>query len=742
MSDRTFGTHAELTKHPRSSSALLIAFICAFLGFSLAPMNPAAQAATNVRLDKGHVDIFNVSAKGDQLKLDVKEDVTGLGVRRPAEDVTLVVKPQAFSTLPQNIPEIGVPGYYLPQTQDPALLWPGWDTLEVANAGFNAVKLQFIEVNGPGRIFLASSGVWGNVMPLLDGNNYQVKTGAVRTQAYPAHTHAHWIFEKPGRYTMKLQAIAAKNGKTFRSNLATYNWEVGDLSKLPKPVPAKPAPAPAKPAPVKPAPVKPVPAPAPAPAPAPTKPTPAPAPVKPTPAPAQPAPAKPAPAPSVESSPEDGQIPPRVEVPTPEPTTEATVEEPGAVPVDVTPEEVASVEPTPSAPTAEAPQKPVAPTPEAANTPESTPEATSPEETPAPQPPVANDPQEEAPAQPTPVQPATPVKPGGNSVTPGVNQPVAPAPAPKRPNAKTPTPISSLRQNYQQPQPVVCRPYQSASSQVSLAARVKDDRTSPAVWRDPAGVVFHLGDASRSRTNSPIGIIPANTPVWMIGATQIPNVPWLGANTMDESILNQTTGEVTWALTGFSGPGAMEVFTSGNFGKVVGQRWFAASGSRFGGSTVIGRNTHVHPNWVFTAPGTYRLEISQIATLRNGKKIVARTPLTFTVGSGSGITAGHFDLGAQVVSNGQTQVLWRDQYGRSCQPTRKITKQEAQKLPAVPDSFRSGKGVDPSQVTVGPNGQPVLANTGASSVEYAVFALGLGLLGMGLVVQASRRRQR
>ena len=80
----------------------------------------------------------------------------------------------------------------------------------------------------------------------------------------------------------------------------------------------------------------------------------------------------------------------------------------------------------------------------------------------------------------------------------------------------------------------------------------------------------------------------------MISSSQVPSVPWLGANTMHPSLLARTTGDVTWTLNGVSGPGSVAVFESGNFGSLVGARWFGGIGS--GSTTVyVGRTADGRP---------------------------------------------------------------------------------------------------------------------------------------------------
>ena len=65
----------------------------------------------------------------------------------------------------------------------------------------------------------------------------------------------------------------------------------------------------------------------------------------------------------------------------------------------------------------------------------------------------------------------------------------------------------------------------------------------------------------------------------MIGSTQTSGVPWLGANTQHPSLLQATNEPVSWEMISFRGPNPqarLAVFTSGNFGKIMGQKWFTA----------------------------------------------------------------------------------------------------------------------------------------------------------------------
>lgn len=193
----------------------------------------APASAQSTRFDVGHVDAFNVTAENGKLVLDLKEDITGSHVRHDPSDVVLGVKAQAFTDQTKDLPQIGTAGYFLPLTQDHNLLWPGWDTLGVQGSEFNAVDINFTNVSGPGRVFMFGSG-FGGVESLLKDGSFELTSGAVREQGFPAHTHANWLFEKSGRYTMTVQA-SAKNaaGETVKSEPQTYTWVVDHSDKDP-----------------------------------------------------------------------------------------------------------------------------------------------------------------------------------------------------------------------------------------------------------------------------------------------------------------------------------------------------------------------------------------------------------------------------------------------------------------------------------------------------------------------------
>lgn len=189
-------------------------------------------------LAAGHLDVFYVSARGSEVTLSTKEDITGTGVIRPAESYYLRVEDNAKVSVPARMStQLAPAGYLLAENgaQQSQMLFPGWDTNGVAPK-FQSVDLSFEEVSGPGKVFLfhnaASSG--GSIKSALKSGGYEVTAGETIHQPFPAHAHVNWLFEKPGVYTMKVFAYAlSPQGDEAESNVATYTWIVGDATPLP-----------------------------------------------------------------------------------------------------------------------------------------------------------------------------------------------------------------------------------------------------------------------------------------------------------------------------------------------------------------------------------------------------------------------------------------------------------------------------------------------------------------------------
>lgn len=203
------------------------------------PQKPHADETPSSRpvFDHGHMDLFNVSARGGKLVLETKEDVSGSGVIRAPESYFLRLRDNTKYDIPADMQGDLVPSGYLLQengSNQTEALFPGWDTNGVA-PDFTSIDLTFQEVKGPGKAFLFVPGQFNvGIRSTLASGGYELRTGEVVNQPYPAHKHVYWLFEKPGVYTMKVQASGENQaGIEVKSNVGTYTWVVGEETPLP-----------------------------------------------------------------------------------------------------------------------------------------------------------------------------------------------------------------------------------------------------------------------------------------------------------------------------------------------------------------------------------------------------------------------------------------------------------------------------------------------------------------------------
>lgn len=455
--------------------------------------------AAELTLDSGHVDVFHVSVDGGNLKLDLREDVTGQHVTHDPADVLLEVGENTRTDATADVAEIGESGYLLPQTQESDKLWPGWDTNDVKSGGFDAVDITFEEVDGPGEVYLFQEKGFGDVASVLADGELTLGSGSVIEQSEPSHVHTNWLFTEPGTYTMTVKAIA----DDAESNEATYTWQVseGDGSSD-----------------------------------------------------------------DSDSDSDNG----------------TSGRDRSAAGLSGGGSDSSTKKTTAKS---------------AGKTGTSTTKPKTDKGTTA----GGSD--------------------NGNAAT-GQQAQAANGGSNGGGNGEG-----------------------GEKCTAALVPRVKDDRTSPASWKDPAGLTFGLGDAAKAQLPQEIGSVPAGN-VWMIGSVQQAGVPWLGANTQHESLIQNTTGEATWEVTDFDGPGPMTVFTQGGLGQVVGEQWFSASNGKAQGSHTIPGNTHVHPSWVFGKEGTYKVTVKQSAKTKSGETVSGSATLTFVVGGKGNADSGHFDFGA------------------------------------------------------------------------------------------------
>lgn len=227
---------------------LLIA-LCALL---LTPAAALAQDDLNQTIDKGqaivrdrtvlsagHVDVGPRFVDGRWTLLvhddDAKAGPDGTSVWRPTEQTVLGVRDEAILQIPDDPTYAflrGTPGtdvYVVPQTQNPDVVWVGWNTQdpEVMETIDRGVTMSLPGVQGPGDLVVyLQSGDFAEPDVLWDSAG----TSDPVWVDVNTHTHANWVFTKPGVYLAQVKLEAdLLDGKTV-SDTRVLRFAVGSAT--------------------------------------------------------------------------------------------------------------------------------------------------------------------------------------------------------------------------------------------------------------------------------------------------------------------------------------------------------------------------------------------------------------------------------------------------------------------------------------------------------------------------------
>lgn len=164
---------------------------------------------------------------------------------------------------------------------------------------------------------------------------------------------------------------------------------------------------------------------------------------------------------------------------------------------------------------------------------------------------------------------------------------------------------------------------------------LRDDSGAHPVWRDPDRTVLRVTDAAlmAAPTGSDYAFMGAQAgeQYYVVPQTQNPDVVWLGWNTQDPGVVSTIDRGATMRIGSVSGPGRTWMFLQdGTFGK---PRLLVDGQSGQAQDVWVDASTHVHANWVFSAPGVYTAALTFSARTTDGQQLSASTTLRFAVGS-------------------------------------------------------------------------------------------------------------
>ncbi len=596
---------------------------------------PAASLASNdgqskpVNLEGGDLSIFDaVATANGEVDLQLKDGATGTS-HNPAQ-TTLKIPASTWQNISDDYP--GSPGgYFVSQgTQANSPLQPasaapkgrlGWDTSQLAQAGFSAAHFE-VSYSGPEGASVALFGLDENgqlASSLLVDGNYELNPlGSEIAPQQLAAAYPNWVFSAAGVYQLQVRVLAQRSdGTVIASPVRSYRVEVGDVAAQATPTPA---PSPQNPDGQNPG-VQPTAAPSAAPT---ATPSVAPQPV------ASPS-AQPSTAPSAPANPVASPKPSASKPATSPSPRSAIGGEVKAKPSAANPAGKQLLASSRSAKSAQAPRAAaqgrsagqvraaVGQSRSAVTTRAATQSFVS----------------QARPAQSFVAQ-ARSASQGAAAQTSAQKAKAQSAAAVKENPASSAVSATATLT-------FVVGPGANGNANDGhfdlgprivdgkLKLQVKDDRSQPASWVDPATLTFSLGDKATLKAPDALNFVATpGQDVWMISSSQSAGVPWLGMNSQAEEIVSKTSGEVTFTLVSVEGPGKVSVFTSGGLGGGVGEHLLQEEGSSY----TLPANTHAHQNWVFTAPGTYKLTISAQVTPKQGEQISGEDG-----GSGDGAAA-------------------------------------------------------------------------------------------------------
>ena len=606
---------------------------------------PAASLASNdgqskpVNLEGGDLSIFDaVATANGEVDLQLKDGTTGTS-HNPAQ-TTLKIPASTWQNISDDYP--GSPGgYFVSQgvqansPLQPASAAPkgrlGWDTSQLAQAGFSAAHFE-VSYSGPEGASVSLFGLDDNgqlASSLLVDGNYELNPlGSEIAPQQLAAAYPNWVFSAAGVYQLQVRVLAQRSdGTVIASPVRSYRVEVGDVAAQATPTPA---PTPQNPDTQNPG-AQPTAAPSAAPTAAPSM---APQPVV-TPS------AQPSTAPSAQPGVSAAPSAPATPVASPKPSAGKPATSPSprsaiggevkAKPSAANPAGKQLLASSRSAKSAQAPRA-AAQGRSASQVRAAVGQSRSAVTTRAG---VQSFVSQARPAQSFVAQ-ARSVSQGAAAQTSAQKAKAQSAAAVKENPASSAVSATATLT-------FVVGPDANGNANEGhfdlgprivdgkLKLQVKDDRSQPASWVDPATLTFSLGDKATLKAPDALNFVATpGQDVWMISSSQSAGVPWLGMNSQAEEIVSKTSGEVTFTLVSVEGPGKVSVFTSGGLGGGVGEHLLQEEGSSY----TLPANTHAHQNWVFTAPGTYKLTISAQVTPKQGEQISGEDG-----GSGDGAAA-------------------------------------------------------------------------------------------------------
>ena len=239
-----------MTSFPRIGVSVFALLVSAFLVIvgapsSFADPSPDPDLAQSVaaheewsneasEISVGHVDLGPRLIDG-QWRAGLRYDAESGAVWRDPNQTVLRVGDAAIMTAPNSddypfLADVaGKPVYVVPQTQNPSVVWLGWNTQDPAVTATidRGLTMRVGPVSGPGRAWLfLQSGTFGKPLLLADSG---AAPGDVWIDS-GTHVHANWAFSAPGTYTATVTFLGTTTAGEAVSASTTLRFAVGDAA--------------------------------------------------------------------------------------------------------------------------------------------------------------------------------------------------------------------------------------------------------------------------------------------------------------------------------------------------------------------------------------------------------------------------------------------------------------------------------------------------------------------------------
>ncbi|MDO4910215.1 MAG: choice-of-anchor M domain-containing protein [Corynebacterium sp.] len=203
----------------QSKFQILAAALVAVLSLAVSPAVAVAEseASAAVEVRQGHVDLGP--------NLDLELEVLDSESWKPAGQLLFVLDDKAKQEVPADYSFIGSDtAWVIPQVQEAGIPWLGWNTQypgleQVIDRG---IFLEYAGFEGPGDFTLFVNSGFGQPEVLMSSRQ---DTQPLWVDA-GTHTHANWVFTKPGDYAVHLRLSATTHDGQSINKEGTLRFRV------------------------------------------------------------------------------------------------------------------------------------------------------------------------------------------------------------------------------------------------------------------------------------------------------------------------------------------------------------------------------------------------------------------------------------------------------------------------------------------------------------------------------------